>query len=822
MRGMKKSVLVFILLFLVACAFFREAAFFRKAFFYCDIVGFNLPRRQFLGERLIEGVFPLWSRHALCGFPIFAEGQTGFLYPPNLLLFPFLKAWKALNISMVLNFFLGSCFMFAYLKRRVSTLPAILGGITFSYSGYFLCHSIHTCQINVAIWLPLLFLFADKALEGGGFRSVVIAACVFAVMCFANYPNTYMISLVGLSFYLFYRGLFSGRLKGLISCLLVLSLILLLGVGLGAVQLLPLAEMTKYSVRSGTMPYGFLVQGSFSPAFLATLMVPNLFGNRGSDTEWLQDITPYHEMDVYMGIFPFLLLLIALIHGRERRMLPWFALWITSVILMLGKYTPFYHIFSCIPYFDRMRVPCKFNLLFCLSSSVLIASAAERLFEGRRLKLLPVAAGVILAVIFTASVYYVTYDGIFSKLGEMDPLRFSPANREMLEKLKSLIASDIERGVIFMVAGLAVILAARYRILNKNLIACGCIVFVLVDLFLFSRTRVAFIDPALFTDVPPTVALLREDGGVFRIYSDDPPPEFSYIKPGWLNDKKPYFYSLLTLPYDTQMLFDLSSIRGGSPLVTRRMGRVLSSYRRGFIDMLNGRYILSWRRLPGAGLDLIYDRGPFVYFNRRALERAYVVPAAAFVRSGEEAFAVMESDSFDPREAVVIEGAGPRDFQLAGPGHRGVKAKPEIRKYSDNEVVIEVDMPYNGFLVLSDSYYPGWHAEDNGEEAGIYRANYLVRAVYLEKGRHRVRFIYRPVTFRYGLIISIATLAVIVLLYLPGGKGKSGLLAIPPEEGETSRRAKLIIVGVLVILVVLSLVIEPGHWKDAFMTLRVR
>ena len=112
MRVIKKSAPVLFLL-LVSFVFFREAALFRKAFYYFDIVGFNLPMRQYLGERLLRGVFPLWCPQKACGFPVFAEGQGGFLYPPNLLLFPLLAAWKAFNISMVLNFFLGSCFMYA-------------------------------------------------------------------------------------------------------------------------------------------------------------------------------------------------------------------------------------------------------------------------------------------------------------------------------------------------------------------------------------------------------------------------------------------------------------------------------------------------------------------------------------------------------------------------------------------------------------------------------------------------------------------------------------------------------------------------------------
>ena len=821
MRGLKKSVPVLFLL-LVSLAFLWEASFFKKAFFYFDIVGYNLPLRQILGEQIREGGFPLWSQRMFCGFPVFAEGQGGFLYPPNLLLFPFLEAWKAFNLSMVLNFFLGSYFMYAYLKRKVQTFPALVGSVVFAYSGYFMCHSIHTAQVNVAIWVPLLFLFADRALEGRGLRSISIGACILTVMIFAGHTHACLISLVGISLYLLYRGLFSARIKGLAICLLVLVLLVLLGVGMGAVQLLPMAEVMGESGRSGKLPYEFLVQGSFSPAFFTTLFIPDLFGSRGSDTVWFAGYFPYHEMDIYLGILPLLLLIVALIHVRDRRILIWFALWITSIVLMLGKYTPLYHIFSYLPYFDRMRLPSKFGLLFCFSSSVLIAFGTEYLFGGRRLKVAPLVIAVLLILVFVCVVYWVTYDGVFGKLKDVDASRFSPGVLERLERLKTLIITDTVLAILFLAIGLSIILAAGFRFSHSKLLAGISLIFILINLFLYSRTRIGLIEPAFYTEMPPTLAPLHNEEGPFRIYSDDIFEGFSYAAPGWLNTKRPYFYSLYTLPYDTQVIFGVSSIRGGSPLRLRRVDRAIRGYRRSLIDMLNGRYIFTWRKLPGDDLELVYGAGPYVYRNLRALERAIVVPRAIFARSGDEAFGVVMGESFRPGEAVVIEGAGSENFQLAGRESHGITVEPEITGYSPHEVVVEIDMPYNGFLVLSDAYYPGWHAEDNGSAALIYRANYLVRAVYLEEGSHRVRFFYSPASFRLGLFLSILSFVVALLLWCVGGRRTAGFFAQTEKEDRVSRVAMLLVVAVLAILLILSLIVEAGFWRDAFMTLRIR
>ena len=84
--------------------------------------------------------------------------------------------------------------------------------------------------------------------------------------------------------------------------------------------------------------------------------------------------------------------------------------------------------------------------------------------------------------------------------------------------------------------------------------------------------------------------------------------------------------------------------------------------------------------------------------------------------------------------------------------------------YQPEKVVIEADLPQAGFLVLSDSYYPGWKVFVDGEEDRILRANYIMRAVRLSPGHHQVEFIYDPSSFKLGLAISLATLFLILVL----------------------------------------------------------
>jgi uncharacterized membrane protein YfhO len=64
----------------------------------------------------------------------------------------------------------------------------------------------------------------------------------------------------------------------------------------------------------------------------------------------------------------------------------------------------------------------------------------------------------------------------------------------------------------------------------------------------------------------------------------------------------------------------------------------------------------------------------------------------------------------------------------------------------------------DGYLVMSDTYYPGWTAQIDGTKTEVMRANFNFRAIYLPKGEHTVEFRYVPRFLLVGALISLATL----------------------------------------------------------------
>jgi MYXO-CTERM domain-containing protein len=81
----------------------------------------------------------------------------------------------------------------------------------------------------------------------------------------------------------------------------------------------------------------------------------------------------------------------------------------------------------------------------------------------------------------------------------------------------------------------------------------------------------------------------------------------------------------------------------------------------------------------------------------------------------------------------------------------------------DEYVSLRADVRRSGYLVLDDSYYPGWQATVDGHQAKIVAANENFRAVAVTPGVHMIDFSYKPSSFRVGSIVSIVTAAALLL-----------------------------------------------------------
>jgi hypothetical protein len=161
----------------------------------------------------------------------------------------------------------------------------------------------------------------------------------------------------------------------------------------------------------------------------------------------------------------------------------------------------------------------------------------------------------------------------------------------------------------------------------------------------------------------------------------------------------------------------------------------------------------SWRRVSGVpGLDAIrWERGP-------RLPEAYLVgnvevaPLSRIRRTLVDPASPMTTTAY-----VEHADAGVDRLHDPAPAGRVVSANV----LGSGRVVVEAARP--SLLVLSHDYERGWGATVDGRSAKVLRTNGLVLGVVVPAGHHVVRVGFRPPGLVLGALISLLSLAVLLV-----------------------------------------------------------
>jgi uncharacterized membrane protein YfhO len=114
-----------------------------------------------------------------------------------------------------------------------------------------------------------------------------------------------------------------------------------------------------------------------------------------------------------------------------------------------------------------------------------------------------------------------------------------------------------------------------------------------------------------------------------------------------------------------------------------------------------------------------------------------------------------------PEDEVVIEGLDSNQICKDG-GTAFITLGQETAQ----NVSVRVNAVEKGWLLMTDTWYPGWEATVDGKPVNIYRADYLLRGIPVDAGQHDIKIYYRPMSFIVGLAITGAGLAIILMFII--------------------------------------------------------
>jgi len=181
------------------------------------------------------------------------------------------------------------------------------------------------------------------------------------------------------------------------------------------------------------------------------------------------------------------------------------------------------------------------------------------------------------------------------------------------------------------------------------------------------------------------------------------------------------------------------------------------------LAMLNVKYLPINQNASLPGYKVAHsDEDGVVLELEQTLPKAWFVFDVHKAESGKEALDYIKKDTFDPWSSSIAEGIDDgMDFDVED------NSIASVSKYEPRLIEIQTSNPHDGFLVLSEMYYPkGWTATLDGNEIPIYRTNFVLRGMKIPSGTHTVKLEFNPASYEIGTTLSWIGTGIIWLLLI--------------------------------------------------------
>jgi hypothetical protein len=715
----------------VICAlvalFFRDILL-QNTFFWEDFLYQFYPFRNFAAVSLAGGELPLWNPFTFSGTPFQADIQSAVFYILNLLLTFFVSGGKLnfywLEVQIIIHIMIAGVGAYFLAKEfGMHRIAALFSGLTFSLSGFMVTHTIHQVIICQVAWLPLIVLLFRRAILSRSVYAMILGGFVLGNAILAGFPQVSLYIFLFLFFYFVFE-LFSEWKNNSFSASLKISAIaagfIMIAIAFTAIQLLPTIELAPLSQRAA-ITYEKSQEGQMSWQQLITLLIPKYFGSSGADgyTFWgAGAYWVYWETCFYIGIPSVLLLLFSIFRWRTNKYI-WFffSIGIFSILYALGDNFVLHNLFfHYIPGFDKFRSVGRITLLSTFSFSVLTGYGIEAMLQfivqsPQKFKKLLIVISSVFVVIF-----------LLSQSGWMQ----GNVDRRIAEQIHASVANAATTMFVVALLSLGLIYFISKRFSTILMIGVLLIIqFIDINIFGFTQNNGTTNPEEYYRRTENIVNGIREAGKseIFRV-----------------NSRRE---NNMILDRNQGMVDRIFMMEGYTPLSLQRIYPPVQNFDRA-CDLLNAKFKL-----------VVDEKNRYMNLvpSDSYLPRAFFVYNSTIIKNEDSIRAYMSSEMFNPRSTVVFE----EDPQFVPEGS-GVGGSVSIKSYSLNKIILQTESSKNGFLVMSEIFYPGWIAYIDGKAQRVMRGDWSLRAIPVEAGKHEIDMRYEPQSFKNGAMISISTL----------------------------------------------------------------
>ncbi len=721
-------------------------------------------------EELLSGHWQKWISFVFAG----QDFQALFLYPSLVYLIT-LPVHFFIGWDYAFDIFLAGTFTYSFFRYlKIDRFPAFLSALGFMFSTHLVSEVYpgHMGKLDLFCWTPLVFLFYTKGFRENKWYCFVLAGVFYGLQFLAGEVQiAYYIGLclaIHTIFLLVEKVKIVGRdykKIGFVLCGSVITVLITILLSAQVFQFfLGLAAPGEGEPAGATdtaSQYEFATSWSFPPEEIITLFMERPFGNITGDGYWGRIGSKQMTLklnDDYIGVIPFLFVLIGLVFVERKKTLYWLVIAIATIILAFGGYTPLYKWVYHFPAMSSFRAPTKWTFICVFCVSILAGYGAGYLYSREKtpqnsLKekwfLAGLACLCILSLVLAILGEFLS-NSIVSQVtsylqNEQSAIDYSTAYIRYEMILKSLWRMNV-----FLWLSSALIFASfKVKEWNKtrNYVFSVLGLILIVDLWSSGSYFIQYYPYQQYYEAHPVTQFLLND------------PEYPRIKLGPQNG---LLNNLSSMQFKYYQILCWDNPASRLPVHYKRFTEeVIKRDFMKFLDVVSIKYLLSAQLFRDPNFQPVFNNsGVYVYQYVNYVPHVYGIGKFIYSQNDDTTLQVLASPQFNVRDTLLLSDA-PESGIVSSTQPEYTTQGFKFTDYTNDEVDISSQTDKDLFLVLTDYHFPNWHAYIDDKETKIYRANYLVRAIWLPKGEHRVKFTYNPPM--PGLYITLAMWIIILI-----------------------------------------------------------
>lgn len=757
-----------------------------------DLLSFFIPWYGYLGDRLANFQIPAWNPYLFSGAPFAGDPESGWMYLPAMLTFPFFEVTVAFKAFILVQLVIAGISTYALGRvLGLGVLASLLSATVYEF-GPFLYGQTDCCTVGTQTetWVPLALLGIELAYRAKTWPSRIawwfVGGLAISQLCAAWLGQGLFDTMLLIAAWVAYRGIISPAIDDLSlrsrirETLMTGPAVLVIGLALGAAGILPKLAVNAASTNPGGTYEG--LAGATDQAFLPLyVMMKTLV----YDT--------YAQQGASLAGVTIVLALLAIVLAGKKYATPFFFA-VTAVIYMLAMGTePVISIFDLIPGFREIHIHSPGRIIWIqMIGPAMLAGAGLQGALCRRNSawLAPFVMLPLLVVVLagqwlsshTLWIGWTVYIG--AALATICVLVLLYLPRE--GGYGTLRWDTLARVMAITLIALAFIFPAGKNIMDS--------VFDLGDdrmvQFMWGRDDV--------TQAAIARNLARTDPGTgaeFLQEQERTQPAFRYVGyggRGYENEGSFTYPDLRIYPRIMAIMTNgrpfrlgLEQTQGYNPLqlkayadyVTALNGKQQNYHyldllwqgaQSPLLDMLNVRYIVVDLSIPSNRADVVVlsqgrteayrDSQVVIYENPKVFDRAWVVHEVQAENNGS-GMNLLATGAANGHTVAFVEG----ELPAVAPLPTGSSDTVTVSSSRPEVLSVDATTASPGMLVVSQIYEKGWHAYLDGKRVDLLQTNGALQGVALPSGQHKIELRYEPIELKAGVIVSgIAGVAMLI------------------------------------------------------------